>query len=252
MINATPQESCPAPALSVVVPAYNEAENLRPVIEETLKKLKDSPDLPSFEIIIVDDGSTDETAFVAEYLERQHPEVMIRKHRNNQGYGSALNTGYSVSSGSFVTTLPADGEIPPSEALRLYALRRQADVITSSRSAEDPTIEQTVRPLSRRFLSAGLRYLSIFVLGVDPVGKEGPLLLRGDLARGTELWSRTGLVQIELILKCRKKGCSFGSGQIFFRRRLSGSSKVANLRTIILYLLEMLKVKAMLLLNKPF
>jgi glycosyltransferase involved in cell wall biosynthesis len=78
--------------LSVVLPAYNEAENLDEVVSSALKA---APAItPDFEVIIVDDGSTDDTLNVATALvEQYHPRVRLFRHAVNSGYGSAIRTG---------------------------------------------------------------------------------------------------------------------------------------------------------------
>jgi glycosyltransferase involved in cell wall biosynthesis len=81
-----------AGGISVVLPAYNEAENLEEVVNSALEAIpvvtKD------FEVIIVDDGSSDETASVArELVARHHPRVRLLQHTVNAGYGSAIRTG---------------------------------------------------------------------------------------------------------------------------------------------------------------
>lgn len=82
-------------SLSVFFPCYNEARNIRPTIEKALEVI---PELArKFELIIVDDGSQDQTAAVAQKLAEQHPEVKVVSHPKNMGYGAALKTGIASS-----------------------------------------------------------------------------------------------------------------------------------------------------------
>ena len=86
--------------LSVIIPAYNEADG----IVETLKSLQD--ELPESEIIVVDDGSTDGTADRV----REFPEVRLIKHRYNRGYGGALKTGMQYATRDIIAWFDADNE----------------------------------------------------------------------------------------------------------------------------------------------
>ncbi|HET7181617.1 MAG TPA: glycosyltransferase family 2 protein [Candidatus Limnocylindrales bacterium] len=79
--------------LSYFFPAHNEAANLRGLVEEALETLPSLAD--RFEILIVDDGSKDETPAIADELAAAHPEVRAVHHAVNQGYGAALRTGFS-------------------------------------------------------------------------------------------------------------------------------------------------------------
>jgi len=80
------------PELSLILPCYNEKDNLKPVVESAFKILKEIA--REFEIIIVDDGSTDGTGVLAEELVNTYPQVRLVQHPKNLGYGSALRSGF--------------------------------------------------------------------------------------------------------------------------------------------------------------
>lgn len=98
--------------LSVVVPAYNEEQVVRPfydILEKELKKLK----LPSHEIIFVNDGSKDKTSEILAELEKNHEEVRAVDLTRNFGKEAALSAGLHQASGDCVVVLDADGQHPP-------------------------------------------------------------------------------------------------------------------------------------------
>lgn len=121
--------------LSVVIPAYNEEESISEVIARTLRIEKDlrkaTESIQNIEIIVVDDGSKDRTA------ERvgKDPRVRLIRHQINQGYGSALKSGFEAARGATVAFLDADGTYPPEEFPRLCRAleRKQADLVVASR-----------------------------------------------------------------------------------------------------------------------
>ena len=88
------------PFISVIIPAYNEEEGLR----NTLDKINSLHLFDRFEFIVVDDGSTDQTTFVAQ----QYP-VRLLKHETNKGYGAALKTGIRKAKGEKVIFMDSDG-----------------------------------------------------------------------------------------------------------------------------------------------
>jgi glycosyltransferase involved in cell wall biosynthesis len=92
-------------SLTLVVPAYNEAENLPLVLPEMLKFCHQR----QWQLILVDDGSTDATGSVLSNF-AGHPDLLILRHKVNQGYGAALKTGIRRANTSYVVTLDADGQ----------------------------------------------------------------------------------------------------------------------------------------------
>jgi glycosyltransferase involved in cell wall biosynthesis len=97
--------------LSVVIPAYNEEDGIAEIAERVLsvrENLKASG-VADLELLVVDDGSADNTAGVAESING----VRLIRHEKNKGYGAALKTGFSKASGELIGFLDADGTYPP-------------------------------------------------------------------------------------------------------------------------------------------
>jgi glycosyltransferase involved in cell wall biosynthesis len=222
--------------LSVVVPAYNEAANIEPVASETLHVLRSTPWLESFEVVFVDDGSRDGTGEVMDRLAEAHPEVRVLRHERNRGFGAALRTGYAQARGRAVTFITADGEIGVDQPLRLVREMGDRDLMLSGR----------VRTVGagRSLLTWGVNWTSRLILGFWPDDSVGIYVVRGDVLRRIPLGSNTGLANLEIILYCRAHGLRIAmSGVTETRPRLSGESKVTNLRTIVTTLWEMLKLR---------
>ena len=119
-------------SLSVVVPCYNEQATLGACIQSLLA-IQDA-DL-TLEVIIVDDGSSDESIAVAQQLAAQHREVRLVRHDKNMGKGAALRTGFAQARGDFVAVQDADLEYDPRDLKRLLEPLRSglADVVFGSR-----------------------------------------------------------------------------------------------------------------------
>lgn len=117
------------PSLSVVIPAYNEQETLRNIIEKVLQ-------LPlALEVIVVDDCSQDATPALLADLCRQYPNLRSLRHPRNQGKTAAVKTGIAASSGDIVIVQDADLEYDPAEIPEVIGpiLHDQADVVYGSR-----------------------------------------------------------------------------------------------------------------------
>jgi glycosyltransferase involved in cell wall biosynthesis len=121
--------------LSVVIPAYNEQSGICTIIERVLATEQALQDvgIDTLELIVVDDGSADNTA----RLVLGYPQVQLIRHARNGGYGAALKTGFAAATGEWIGFLDADGTYPPEYFPRLYqaALQRDADIVIGSRMA---------------------------------------------------------------------------------------------------------------------
>ena len=104
--------------ISVVIPLYNEAESL-PELAAWIKRVMDDHHF-SYEIIMVDDGSTDESWMVIEGLKAMNPRITAVKFRRNYGKSAALNVGFAASQGNVVITMDADLQDSPDEIPELY------------------------------------------------------------------------------------------------------------------------------------
>ena len=109
--------------ISIIVPSYNEAESL-PHLAEWIDRVMNEHGF-NYEVIIVDDGSTDATWQVAEELHRQNACYRGIKFRRNYGKSAALNTGFNAAKGDVVITMDADLQDSPDEVPELYRMIKE-------------------------------------------------------------------------------------------------------------------------------
>ena len=124
--------SAPEPELSVVIPFYNEAANVAPLLVE-LREVLTSLGVPT-ELICVDDGSDDTTAAELVAVANGWPELHIEHFPQNRGQAAALRCGFRFARGAWIAMLDGDGQNPPAELGRLWALRPSADMICGART----------------------------------------------------------------------------------------------------------------------
>ena len=154
------------PLVSIVLPVYNEAGVLRQNVEDLVAYLHGLQDRFRFEVIIVNDGSHDDSGVIAEELAQRHPTVRVAHHPTNFGVGQALKFGFSLSSGDYVVVLDVDLSYSPEHVdllLRKITETRAKLVLASPYMAGG---QLTNVPPVRRFFSVwGNRFLRSLARG---------------------------------------------------------------------------------------
>jgi len=111
------------PALSVVVPVFNERDNVTPLIDEITAALRGRVD---FEIVYVDDHSRDDTLAVLQALKTSVPELRVLHHVNQSGQSTAVRNGVKAARGAWIATLDGDGQNDPADIPNLLAKRDES------------------------------------------------------------------------------------------------------------------------------
>ena len=229
---------CGRPLLSVVVPTYNERENLPVLLERLEAALRG---LDCFEVIIVDDDSPDGTWRLAEELARtRYPWLRVIRRVGERGLGSAIIRGLREARGDYVAVIDADLQHPPEllPVMLRRALEEGADVVIASRYVEGGGVEgwSKWRLLVSRAAGLVARLLLPEVRRVkDPM--SGYWLVRRSIIEGVELEPRSWKILLEILVKARP-------GRVVevpyvFRERLHGESKL-RFKHIVEYLLHVL------------
>ena len=118
--------------LSLVLPAHNEEENLRPVVERALEVLPQQ--CRDWEIVVVDDGSRDATPALAAALAEANPgRVRVVTHPRNRGYGAALTSGFAAASGDYLMFMDSDRQFDIADLARLAPFVGVYDIVAGYR-----------------------------------------------------------------------------------------------------------------------
>ena len=116
------------PVLSVVVPVFNERDNVTPLISEIVAALRGHALLKggAFEIVYVDDHSRDDTLAVLQGLKATTPELRVLHHVSQSGQSTAVRTGVKAARGAWIATLDGDGQNDPADIPKLLAKREES------------------------------------------------------------------------------------------------------------------------------
>lgn len=204
--------------MSVVIPAFNEKQTVGWVIHRTCQVLEELG--LSFEVIVIDDGSRDDTALVCE---KYSARVIKNEHR--RGKGIALRMGFRACRGDVIVTLDADGSHRPEEIPHLlkpiinggFAMSIGLRVFSSRSSAR-----VRFRMLGNLIFS---HFISLFARKKIVDSQCGFRAFRADVVRGMELSSRRFEIESEMLVKAIRSGCPFVEVPINVRDA-SSSSKV--------------------------
>ena len=190
--------------ISVVIPAYNEADRLGATLRRAVEYLARRGD--SYEILVVDDGSRDRTVEVAEAFSGDG--VRVIRHERNRGKGGAIKTGIIASRGVEVLLSDADASTPIEELEKLERRLDEAPVVLGSRAVAGADIRQH-QPIYREIMGKTFN-LIIRMAGVRGVSDTqcGFKLLRGDVARaiGSRLTIDGFAYDVELVWLARRHG----------------------------------------------
>lgn len=216
----------PEPELSVVIMAWNEEQNLPVQVDRTLAFLAEHT--CGWQLIVVDDGSTDRTGEIADaYAARAYEggRVDVIHHGVNRGIGAGIRSGYAAARCEWVSQLPADCQVDPQVFLRFFPHLPTCDLVLSVYRQRDDG-------LRRRVLSLGFQG---FIRGL--FGQRGDytgtmVLRRALLEELGPLHSESFFVNLEVPIRALRGGARYALVEIEAQPRLHGHSKVANLRRI--------------------
>jgi glycosyltransferase involved in cell wall biosynthesis len=167
--------------ISVVVPLYNEEHSLEPLYEEIVAALE--PEGQGFEVVFVDDGSTDGSMTVLEQLHEERPNVVVVHLRRNFGKSAALQAGFLEARGDVVVTIDADLQDDPAEIPQLLAkLDEGFDLVSGWKTKRND-------PWTRRFFSRIFNRVTRLVSGVQLHDVNcGLKAYKADVLRGMRIY----------------------------------------------------------------
>lgn len=223
--------SAPPVTLSVVVPTYNERDN----ITELVSRILANNPKTDLEVIVVDDGSPDGTAEVVRNLANADPRVKLMVRERKGGLSSAVFAGATASTGKYICIMDADLSHDPDEIPQMLGLAQQGcQVVVGSRYA--PGASFVGQPLSRRLISLVLNTAArmLFFIRTKDVLTGYALLEREVLLSTPTRYSSAGFKWLIEVLAThpRLKVCEW---PIVFRDRKAGSSK-ATMKEAVVFL----------------
>ena len=210
--------------VSVIMPSLNEETNL----SEAVRNVMDGFSFFGIdgEIVIVNDGSTDNTGKIAAGLAEKYPFIKVLHHDSPQGIGGSFWDGTRQARGEMVTMVPGDGENDAREILRYLPLMDHVDILV-------PFIyNKNVRSWKRRVLSVIYRGIINMSFGMSLNYMNGTVMYRKCILKDIDLGSRGFFYQTELLVKCIRSGYLYAEVPSALRQRGEGSSKATSFKSL--------------------
>ena len=231
MKRASGTQQSRTPQLSLVFPAFNEAENLPPLLESEVKTGDQLG--ASFEIVVVDDGSRDESAVLLDRWKRRDPRIRSVHHADNQGYGAALRAGLREARGELIFFSDADLQFDLAEIDALLTQTEQAEIVVGYRSPRRD-------PWPRRAIAAvwGVLVRRLFDLPVRDIDCAFKVFRR-EVLEAIPIESIGAFVNTEILARARAAGFRIAQVPVSHRPRRSGQQSGAHPRVILRALIEL-------------
>jgi glycosyltransferase involved in cell wall biosynthesis len=231
------------PTISLVLPAYNEADNIEPMIAEAVPALEACVDAADgYEIIVVDDGSRDDTAAITRHSMQRVPQLRLVQHPVNQGFGAAVFTGFTSAQKDWIFYTDADRQFVLSELASFLPRMDEADLIAGYRAPRRD-------PFLRVLYGKGWSTLCTLLFGytvrdVDCAFKLFRREIINELA--PQIASRGATFSIEWLVRAKRAGYRFAELPVTHRPRVAGSQTGANINVIVRAFRELVRFRLQL------
>ena len=212
------------PSLSVVLPAYNEEENVESAVEQVSAIAQELG--MDYEIILVNDGSADQTGEIARELEQRVPNFRLVEHYPNRGYGGSLKAGFAAATKDLIVFVPADNQFDFSEVHRLLERLDEADIVSGYRvDRQDSFI--------RKFNALGWNMVVRLLFGslcrdIDC----GFKLFRREILDRVNIVSNGAMIDTEFLAGAKARGYRIVDVPVTHLPRVAGEATGANFRVV--------------------
>lgn len=219
------------PELSIFFPFWNEEENVSRVVFSAIDVAKKVTD--KWEIIIIDDGSSDNTLREAEKIAFKNKNIKIVSHQPNRGYGAALKEGFQNASYNYIVFTDGDGQFDISQITKFIDKIDEADIVIGYRKKRRDTF-------ARHILMYMLRVwdLTFFGFRFRDIDCGFKMFKKESLERIMPLRSEGAMITTEILAKAKRKNLKIEQVEVDHYKRQFGEQSGANLAVVVRAVLE--------------
>ena len=211
--------------LSVFFPAYNDSGTIASMVIRTVKTASELT--PDFEIIVVDDGSADGTADIADELARTYPQVRAVHHPTNRDYGAALQTGFRSATKGLIFYTDGDAQYDPAELSVLWhEMTADVDLVNGYKISR-------ADPLHRIVIGRIYHYIVSILFGLTLRDVDCDFrLMRRTIFERINLEKTSGIICVEMMKKIQDGGFRIVEVPVHHFHRAFGKSQFFNVRRL--------------------
>jgi len=219
--------------LSVIMPAYNEEDCIEKAILDVFKVFQDAK--INFELIVIDDGSTDNTSRICKALQKKLSFSVIHLNKN-QGYSKAVKAGFLKARGEYITYMDADLQHPSDQILKLYraAANQGYDFVTGCCNKKN--YRGKIYPHFRRLASKSYNLIVRILFKIKTGDAHAKKVFKRKLIDARTIYAFYGLIDLELLLIGLREAPDIKAIPLKVNPRFAGKSKLTPwlmLRTLI-------------------
>jgi glycosyltransferase involved in cell wall biosynthesis len=226
-------------SVSVFFPCYNEQDNIASLVEKTISVLENLG--ADFELIIVDDGSSDSTAEITDELAQKDDRVKIVHHERNLGYGEALKSGFKAATKKFVFYTDGDGQFDIGEMPPLLPMLEEFDIVSCYRINRKDSIMRKINGWGWTKLVCLL--FSMKVKDIDCAFK----LYKREMFDKIKMSSSGALIDTEILARSVREGYTITQKGVHHYPRTAGEQTGANLKVILRAFKELFELRKKIL-----
>ena len=206
------------PSISAFFPCYNDARTIGDLVLEAERQLRSLTD--DYEVIVVNDGSTDDSAVVLAELAARTPCLTVVTHERNRGYGAALRSGFTAATKELVFYTDGDGQYDVRELpVLLMLLTDDTDFVNGMKMTRQDSAIRVHAGNLHRFFMRWLFWLPIHDVDCDF------RLVRRRILDGVTLRSNSGSICVELVKNAQRAGAGFREVSVHHYARKWGQSQ---------------------------
>ena len=226
--------SAPGRGLSIFFPAYNDSGTIASMVIRAVKAASELTD--DFEVIVVDDGSADSTADIADELARTYPQVRAVHHPRNRDYGAALQTGFRSATKELIFYTDGDAQYDPGELKLLWEKVDAADLVNGYKiTRSDPLHRVVIGRIYHHVVSL------MFGLHQRDVDCDFRLMRRAIFER-INLEKTSGVICVEMMKKIADGGFRLVEVPVHHYHRAYGKSQFFNYRRLFRTFVDLLRL----------
>lgn len=211
--------------LTVFFPAYNDSGTIASMVIRAVKAASELT--PDYEVVVVNDGSADATAEIADELARQYPRVRVVHHPSNRGYGGALQTGFRSATKDLIFYTDGDAQYDPGEMGLLWrGLTPEADLVNGYKISRSDPLHRIV--IGRIYHHTVRLLFGLEVRDVDCDFR----LMRRSIFEKIDLEKTSGVICLEMMKKVHDAGFRIVEVPVHHYHRAYGKSQFFNFRRI--------------------